>query len=669
MAKLLTLYLQNYRNIPEYKIDFEGKDGKIVGANRVGKTNCLEAICYLLTDKLLGGSADIPSIKPHHNTRAKVVVEGTFATDDGVITLRKEFYEKWVQPRGSATEELQGHSTDYYVNGAKQSKAKDFYEALELKFGIPTQLSGLDAYQLVLDPFYFGDYICGGKDWKFARKAVIEIVGDVTPEEIYARNPDAAIADKDLKAHQFDDGEAKQALRGEIEGYKKNRSANEILINDYQRAVDNDVSDDEYADAKTKSEAIDEQIANLKVGNENPYASEVTELQNELFDLQKEYGKTASAAIDRSESRKLQEELEKAKDDRAALERQCRSVEFDISQLNRELEEKEKAQTAFKKELEDLQFDYKNILVESVCPTCGQPLPKEKVDEAYNKKKAEIVEKGTKARNKAVENKQAIEKLKGQITLLKQRDFSGEKASQELIISNLEKRVAEARAKEDASVPTTDPKIPARIAEINARLAEIRDLQAKGNADVNVQIAELKMKKESYQGIFSTRIASENAKKKIAELKKTNVELGKRQADAEQRFWAVGEFVKTKLNLLDEHTASKLGEVRFQLIKENIKAGSYDEVCVPYIVNPATGKHTSTLFSDGSKSEQIYTGIQIIKAIRNAKGWAPLPIVFDQGGELDEVSSQKVAYDAEAQIIEVKVEGDSKKPQFIPFAL
>ena len=291
MAKLSVLRLENYRNIPSLEINFEGRDGNITGLNRVGKTNCIEAICYLLTDKLLGGSSDIPSIKRHDEPRAKVVVEGIFYTDEGEITLRKEFYEKWVRPRGSATEELQGHATDYYINGAKQARAKDYFDALESKFGIPVQFNGLDAYQLVIDPFYLGETICGSKDWKFARKAIIEIVGDATPEEIYARNPDAAIARKDLLAHQYDDSEAKKAIRGEIDGYKKKMIADEGLLAEHRRALDNDVTDQEYEDAKSQVESIDEQIAKLRVGSENPYAAEVTALQNELFTLQTEYHK------------------------------------------------------------------------------------------------------------------------------------------------------------------------------------------------------------------------------------------------------------------------------------------------------------------------------------------------------------------------------------------
>lgn len=667
MAKLSKLALENYRNIPSLEINFEGRDGKITGMNRIGKTNVLESICYLLTDKLLGGSADIPSIKRHDEPRAKVVVEGIFYTEDGEVTLRKEFYEKWVRPRGSATEELQGHATDYYINGAKQARAKDFFDALESKFGIPTQFNGLDAYQLVLDPFYLGETICGSKDWKLARKAIIEIVGDVTPEEIYERNPDAAIARQDLLAHQYDDAEAKKAIRGEIDGYKKRMIANEGLLAEYRRALDNNVTDEEHAEAQAQAEAIDEQIAKLKVGSENPYAQEVSALQEELFTLQTEYRKTAMAVVDHTVSEELRRKITAKQEEISAIQRQQRSVQFDADQISREISDRSKRQAEYKAQLVDLQNQYKSVTVEETCPTCGQPLPPEKIEEAANKKKAEILAEYERIKGIATENKKAILTLQDKLLALQQRDFGAEESKLNLEYVELNKQLNQALADEAARVTKPDPNIQKRIGEINARLSEIRELQSKGNAGASEQIAILKAKKDGLQAIFSRRIAAESAARRIAEIKKENVEIGKKQADAEQRYWAVGEYVKTKLQLLDEHMASKLGEVRFQLIKENIKAGSYDEVCVPFIISPATGKHTQTLFSDGSKSEQIYTGCRIIQAIRNAKNWLPLPVLFDQGGELDAVSVTKVSLDAEAQIIAVKVEGDSKTPKFIPF--
>lgn len=664
MAKLARLALENYRNIKSIEIVFGGKDGKIIGLNRIGKTNVLEAICYLLTDKLLGGSADIPSIKPHGDTRQKVVVEGNFLTDEGEVILRKEFYEKWVRPRGSAEEELTGHATDYYINGAKQARAKDFFEALETKFGIPTDFCGMDAIQLIIDPFYLGKVICGSKDWKFARKAVIGIVGDVTPEEIFSSNPQTEIAKADLEAHQFDDGEAKKAIRGEIEALKKQITANEGLINEYNRAED--IPEEEVKKAEEREGELTLQLEKLKTGDKNPYAEEVTTLQGELYSLQREYSEISYAPADHSKSEAVRKKVNAKRDEIAEAERIARSVEADIKRYQEDLDIKRATQQQFKKTLKDLQEESLSIMVSDTCPTCGQKLPEDKVEEAVNTKKAELTERATHIREQAVANKKAITDIEKVLA-----DLMGSELKDIGVLKNeladLEAEYHKAYSDEANAIRKPDPKLQERIGEINKRLAEIREIRTSGSANIQQQENAIKAERDEVRAVLSKKMAYNNAQKRLAEIRRENVAIGKKQADAEQRMWAVGEFVKTKLSLLDEHMASKLGEVRFQLIKENIKAGSYDEVCVPYIIDPVSAKHKATLYPDGSMSEQIYTGIQIIKAIRDAKGWNPLPILFDQGGELDARSASKVAYDAEAQIIAVKVEGGATTPTFVPF--
>lgn len=667
MAKLAKLHLENFASLALIDINFQGSDGKIIGQNRIGKTTILNAICYLLTDKLLGGSSDIPAIKPHGNTRAKVVVEGTFITKDGDVTLRKEFYEKWVRPRGSADEELQGHATDYFINGAKQARAKDFFEGIESKFGIPASINGLDVYQLVIDPFYLGVTICGSINWKNARKAIIDIVGDVSPEEIYAANKNAEIAKADLESHQFNDVEAKKAIRGEIDGYKKKTIANDGLRAEYTRVINLDATDEEYETAKAKSEEIDQQLAELRIGVANPYSNEVTALQAELFKLNEQYLIATDIPVDHSKSEGIRKNLQALRDKLNKLTLEERSNTFEVNRVRQDLQAKHDLQVQYKKQLQDLQDRSKAIMVDIVCPTCGQNLPEEKIEEAFNKKKAELIEEAMRVRDMALKNKQSIEFSENTLANIESRSFAEEIAKTKLDIAEAETDLAEATQEERDSIKAPDPGIQKRIAEINARLAQIHQLTAQGADAERARIEDMKARKNEYQATISKRISAEHARKRIAEISAEDAKNGKAMSDAEQRHWAVGEFVKTKLELLDKHMADKLGEVRFQLIKENIKAGSYDEVCVPYIIDPFTEQHTNTLFDDGSKSEQIYTGIRIIKAIRDAKGWEPLPIIFDQGGELDARSSYKAAYDAEAQIIAVKVEGDANTPTFVPF--
>lgn len=665
MAKLLKLHLENYRALKSADFDFAGQSGKIIGMNRIGKTTVIEAIEYLLTDKLIGNVSDIASIKNHENPKAHVVVEGTFLTEDGEVTLRKEFYEKWVRPRGSATEELVGHSTDYYVNGAKQARASDFFEAVSAKFGIPTSWSGLDSYQLVTNPFYLGQIICGSKDWKLARKAVIAIIGDVTPEEIFQANKDTAIVKEDLIAHQYDDAETKKALNAEIEGYKKQILLNDGSIQEQNRVEDADEA--EYTVANDKEKELSQQIAKLNSGYSDPYAEEVSKINNELFELQSEYQKAVGAPVSHEKSEAIRSELNAKRKQLSVVTAEQYNANNAIASLVRSMDEKRKLRDELIAKIKDLETEYKAIYVEDVCPTCGQHLPQEQIEAAFNKKKAEIIAKAQDFKAQAEENKKAMAEDEANYDAFKTRDFDSEITELKNAVIDLENQLAKAEAEEAASIKKPDPAIQERIAKLNERLGEIRRLKAEGSAGVQDQIRDLEAKRSECIAVLSKRLAFQSARKRIAELQGENANLGKKQADAEQRLWAVGQYVKTKLGLLDSHMASKFGEVRFQLIKENIKAGSYDEVCVPFIINPITGKCTTTLFQDGSKSEQIYTGIQIINSICNAKGWESLPIVIDQGGELDFQSVVRVKVGCDAQIIAVKVEGNGKEPTFVPF--
>ena len=111
-VRLLRLELTNYRNIDHEVYAFDGNNAKIVGENRIGKTNTLEAIYFLLSNYLLDGTSELSAIKPLANTQKVVCVEGTFEVYDDTtpqikpreFKLTKTYGEKWVKQRG--TDEL-----------------------------------------------------------------------------------------------------------------------------------------------------------------------------------------------------------------------------------------------------------------------------------------------------------------------------------------------------------------------------------------------------------------------------------------------------------------------------------------------------------------------------------------------------------------------------------
>ena len=97
-VRLLEFELTNYRNIEHEVYVFDGSNAKIVGENRIGKTNTLEAIYFLLTNYLLDGSSDLSAIKPLSDTKKEVRVEGTF--QDGKAKKYRVGYRKSVHGTG-----------------------------------------------------------------------------------------------------------------------------------------------------------------------------------------------------------------------------------------------------------------------------------------------------------------------------------------------------------------------------------------------------------------------------------------------------------------------------------------------------------------------------------------------------------------------------------------
>ena len=105
--KLTQLELTNFRNIEHSVYRFSDRCG-ISGPNYTGKTNLLNAICYLLTDSMIDNSSDIVSIKPKGAERVSVIVKAWLDIDGEEVVIAKEYREVWNKDKTALT----GHETE-----------------------------------------------------------------------------------------------------------------------------------------------------------------------------------------------------------------------------------------------------------------------------------------------------------------------------------------------------------------------------------------------------------------------------------------------------------------------------------------------------------------------------------------------------------------------------
>ena len=160
MVKITNVEIKNFRNIKSASLNLRDRSA-IEGQNALGKTNALEAICFALTNYLLDGSSDLKSIKPKDDMSAKVSVKLTFSNEK---TFEKVYYENWVKTRGTEEVKLAGHTTEYYVNGAKVSSVATAQKQLMediLEINYSPKTSKIDILQMQVNPLWLFKYI----DW------------------------------------------------------------------------------------------------------------------------------------------------------------------------------------------------------------------------------------------------------------------------------------------------------------------------------------------------------------------------------------------------------------------------------------------------------------------------------------------------------------------------
>ena len=216
--KIKSLRLENFQGIQHAEFDFDGLSASIYGDNATGKTTVFNAVTWLLFDKASTGAKNFtPKTKGAggdlHNLDHSA--EASFILDSGEIaTFKKVYHEVWKKKRGSSTEEFDGHTIDFYIDGVP-TKEKAYTSTLQNYCG------GIERMKMLTMPDYFAESM----PWDERRKILIEICGDITDADVIQSNEDLADIDiylrKPVTGHQF----------YSVEEYKKIAAARKSEIN------------------------------------------------------------------------------------------------------------------------------------------------------------------------------------------------------------------------------------------------------------------------------------------------------------------------------------------------------------------------------------------------------------------------------------------------------
>lgn len=669
--ELIKLELTNYRNIEHASLNFSG-NLKIVGDNRIGKTNTLESIVWLLSDKLLNGSNDIASIKPLTNTKAEVRVEGTFLVGDKTIVLRKEYGEDWVKTRGSEEPTFKGHYLTYYYNGVKQKTQRDYLNLFKEDMGIKYDFGKIDIVRLLIDPFYIGE-LGEDKSWVDLRTFIISLIGDVSDDDVFAKDPTLNVLKYDLNLRSGRIEEVKKFYQNEIRGLQEQLIGDDAQIKMLEETKA--PTEDEVKVSKKAIQELDGEIAKLQ-SEKGSASTMLNEIDKDIYSLKENIINIQKKQIENNPISAKQKELADANDEyRNALVIKnafndklaylSNQVKVDEDNLIRSRAKSEEIINEIKK----LDEKIKNPEFDTICPTCGRPLEGQQLEDAkqkylssINAKRTELIESAKKLKESRTLIELKLNENKGLMV-----DMNSKLNEAVELVENILKKIESINneIKQMQSEPLSLNN--EELLNLESKISELEEKKRKVLADDNALNAALNEKIEDkvkakvpYQKVVDDFAYAERQKETLKAIKQLNIDHSKQLASLEQKKELINVFIRTKLEMLDERVSTVFGKIKFQLIKENINGG-FDSVCKPYIYDVEMDESTSVLWKSGSKSERVVTGIAIAECIKKKLDLPDLPFLFDEGGEISTDTFER-RFKTDSQLICVKVVDNIKTP-------
>lgn len=367
------------------------------------------------------------------------------------------------------------------------------------------------------------------------------------------------------------------------------------------------------------------QIAEAKAGKMNKNLLDQYNAKcKEKAAKEKEEGNRLSA-----ERTALLSEVREAEQRQAVSESDLRNVQGSLSKLRMELESCNNKRDYFIKEFKEIKARTAHIEdIQTICPTCGQDLPANKVEEAKRRQEENVAEFNLQRSEKLKEineqgkaNTARITELNNQITALatqkaaldqecRQRKEDTEKKAAVLKEFDNEVRpegveitqLREELAKLEQQIHTPDADIASKVAALEHEKTE----QQKQMAEVQANIAECKQAQKIVM--------------RIRELKDSESELSKAYMDLQKMLFLCDEYTRKLTEYIDGKIAEHFKVARFRLFKNNITNEGIEECCDTMM----DGKPYDSL----NAAAQIKVGLDIIRTLARQYGFSA-PVMID----------------------------------------
>lgn len=603
--RLQSLIINNFKGIPHFFMDAQGANVSIYADNALGKTTIADAYYWLLYGKDSQNRKDF-SIKTLDASGNEMhglehEVEGIFFYRGRDISFRKVYKEQWTKKRGSASPVFSGHTTDYFIDGVPV-KANEYVTRIKL-------IAEEELFKLLTSPTYFNEQLT----WQQRRQILLKVCGDISDEDVIASDKSLESLPGILNGHT-------------LENYRKIIAARRTKINDELKMIPVRIDEvtkglpdlagldaakitAEIDQLKDQIKAKEQEIARIESGSEiTEKQNQIRSIEGELISLKNQIQGKISEQIDakRRELQQVKSQLfdwqTAAKNKQAALEnnqRKIKQYETEMEELRHKWHQVNEQQFALQQE--------------SICPTCGQALPadqltasREKALADFNHRKSDGLETIT---SRGKECKERVEAFQTENQKLSKDIQSAETMVDELTTKASDLELVIENMLKDAEVYKEDPAYVSKLGEKQALEDQISQLRQ----DNTEAIGAVKKDIESLGGTLldlQTSLAKvdqhEKGQARIQELSDQERELAAEYEKLEGELYLTEQFIRTKVNLLEERINSKFQLARFKMFDVQVNGG---------VVETAETMYQGVPYSSLNNAARVNVGLDIINAL------------------------------------------------------
>ena len=570
--KLTKLELLNFKGLKSFTINLNG-DVVIRGDNATGKTTVFDSVCWLLfgKDSLDRADFEIKTLdggEPIHKVNHEVT--GTFTLDEGgTVELKRVYREKYSSPRGGEVT-LTGHTTDYFVDGVPK-KEKEYKE-------IVSSLVDESIFKLITNPLYFNETY----SWQNRRKLLLEMCGDIDDISAINSRDDLRRLAELLEGRTVDDH--RKVVAAKKTAINKELDMIPVRIDEAMRNKPEIASDKAklIRDIETLSAGIDE-VEKQKAIIQNGFSS--TEKESKIRDIKRQLEVQSSKVLSDHHKQKqcLRDEYEDSLTKLKMVEVDRDRCADRRDELNKEIERESKRIATLQSEFDT--FNAQQFNKES-CPTCGQALPTDKqavLEAEFNTNKSKKLEEWKGLIESAVKLKENYEE------------------QQEIMVSKIDNLTTEVSQYSDAynvkfkeyeSYSEPNLEDDPIYADLKAQLflLEIDDEPGADTEELtklDEELSSMKSKKADLETELNKFKLIDDIDHRILELENQQQKLVAEKNALDEASFLMDEFIKAKINMLEENINSRFKLARFKMFNVMLN-GNIEECCettykgVPY---------------------------------------------------------------------------------------